>query len=92
LQILSITNKELKRINECRNLDEPTKKLAILNVIEKSMPMMQLSRITGIYYSKIQKMKKGQEGKVIGITHYKQMCLKYLTPLFQDCNINYSLV
>lgn len=45
--------------------------LAILKMIDKGVPMMQLSRITGIYYSKIQKMKKGQAGKVIGLTYYK---------------------
>lgn len=32
--------------------------------------MMQLSRVTNIYYNKIQKLKKGQEGKIIGLTYY----------------------
>jgi len=68
-ELLKIT--KAKRINEFRNLDEPIKMLAVLKMIDKGVPMMQLSRITGIYYSKIQKMKKGQEGKVIGLTYYK---------------------
>ncbi len=31
---------------------------------------MQLSRVTNIYYNKIQKLKKGQEGKIIGLAYY----------------------
>ena len=51
-------------------MEEPMNMLVILKLIDKGIPMMQLSRITGIYYSKIQKLKKGQEGKVVGLTYY----------------------
>ena len=37
---------------------------------KKGISMMQLSRVTNIYYNKIQKLKKGQEGKIIGLTYY----------------------
>lgn len=57
-------------MNEFKNLDEPTKMLAILKMIDQGISMMQLSRVTNIYYSKIQKLKKGQEGKIIGLTYY----------------------
>ena len=67
-ELLKLTN--VKKMNEFRNLDEPTKMLTILKMIDQGISMMQLSRVTNIYYSKIQKLKKGQEGKIIGLTYY----------------------
>lgn len=45
--------------------------LAILKMIDDGISMMQISRVSGIYYSKIQKLKKDQDGKVAGLTYYK---------------------
>ena len=67
-ELLKVAN--VKKVNEFRNMEEPIKMIVILKLIDKGIPMMQLSRITGIYYSKIQKLKKGQEGKVVGLTYY----------------------
>ncbi len=61
---------KLKKINDFRKLDEPVKMIMILKMIDRGIPMMQLSRITGIYYSKIQKLKKGQNGKIVGLTYF----------------------
>ena len=62
-----------RRISEYRNMEEPIKMLSILKLIDEGISMMQLSRVTGVYYSKIQKLKKGQEGKIVGLTYYNQM-------------------
>ena len=59
-----------RRISEYRNMEEPIKMLSILKLIDEGISMMQLSRVTGVYYSKIQKLKKGQEGKIVGLTYY----------------------
>ena len=45
--------------------------LAALKMIDDGVTMMQISRVSGIYYHKIQKLKKGQDGKVTGLTYYK---------------------
>ena len=59
-----------RRISEYRNMEEPIKMLSILKLIDEGISMMQLSRVTGVNYSKIQKLKKGQEGKIVGLTYY----------------------
>lgn len=49
-ELLKLTN--VKKMNEFRNLDKPTKMLTILKMIDQGISMMQLSRVTNIYYSK----------------------------------------
>ena len=51
-------------------MEEPIKMLSILKLIDEGISMMQLSRVTGVYYCKIQKLKKGQERKIVGLTYY----------------------
>ena len=46
-------------------MEEPIKMLSILKLIDEGISMMQLSRVT-----KIQKLKKGQERKIVGLTYY----------------------
>lgn len=60
-----------KNLKEFNFLEEPLKMIAILKMIDDGILMMQISRVSGVYYSKIQKLKKGQEGKVAGLTYYK---------------------
>ena len=45
--------------------------LAALKMIDDGVTMMQISRVSGVYYSKIQKLKKGQDGKVEGLMYYR---------------------
>lgn len=54
---------------------EAEKVVAILKLIDYSIPMMQLARVSGIYYNKIQKLRVGKVGETISLT-YKQndMC------------------
>lgn len=39
-------------------------------MMHKKSKEIQLSRVTGVCYSKIQKLKKGQEGKIVELTYY----------------------
>ena len=53
---------------------EEEKVVAILNLINYSIPLMQLSRVTGFYYNKLQKLRIGKDGNTVSLT-YK---IKYL--------------
>lgn len=41
----------------------------IIKLLDYSIPLMQLSRITGIYYNKLQKLILDKEGKVVSLTY-----------------------
>ena len=40
-----------------------------MKLIDISIPLMQLSRVSGIYYNKIQRLRIGKEGKTVSLTH-----------------------
>lgn len=47
---------------------EAEKMYYVIKLIDFSIPLMQLSRVTGIYYNKLQKLRAGKEGNVISLT------------------------
>ena len=46
---------------------EEEKVVAILNLIDYSIPLMQLSRVTGFYYNKLQKLRIGKDGNTVSL-------------------------
>lgn len=48
---------------------EAEKVLAVLKLLDFSIPMMQLARVSGIYYNKIQKLRIGKVGETISLTY-----------------------
>ncbi|MBR1454441.1 MAG: transposase [Lachnospiraceae bacterium] len=48
---------------------EEEKVIAILNLIDCSIPLMQLSRVTGFYYNKLQKLRIGKDGNTVSLTY-----------------------
>ena len=48
---------------------EEEKVIAILNLIDYSIPLMQLSRVTGFYYNKLQKLRIGKDGNTVSLTY-----------------------
>lgn len=70
LEIL-LKHSKCKNLKEFNYIEEPLKMMAALKMIDNGISMMQISRVSGVYYSKIQKLKKGQDGKVTGLTYYK---------------------
>ena len=48
---------------------ETEKIVAIMKLIDISIPLMQLSRVSGMYYNKIQKLRLGKEGKTVSLTY-----------------------
>lgn len=63
-KIMGIKNKK-----EYLQLSDAEKIVNILKLIDLSIPLMQLSRVTGIYYNKLQKLRIGKEGKVVSLTY-----------------------
>ena len=49
--------------------NEEEKVIAILNLIDYSIPLMQLSRVTGFYYNKLQKLRIGKDGNAVSLTY-----------------------
>ena len=48
---------------------EAEKAFAVLKLLDFSIPMMQLARVSGIYYNKIQKLRIGKVGETISLTY-----------------------
>ena len=48
---------------------EEEKVIAMLNLIDYSIPLMQLSRVTGFYYNKLQKLMIGKDGNTVSLTY-----------------------
>lgn len=48
---------------------EAEKAIAILKLLDYSIPMMQIARVSGIYYNKIQKLRIGKDGETISLTY-----------------------
>ena len=48
---------------------EEEKVIAILNLIDYSIPLMQLSRVTGFYCNKLQKLRIGKDGNTVSLTY-----------------------
>ena len=54
---------------EFENLTEAEKCYHILKLLDYGIPIVQLSRISGLSYGKIQRIKKGAVGKVTNLTY-----------------------
>ena len=48
---------------------EEEKVIAILNLIDYSIPLMQPSRVTGFYYNKLQKLRIGKDENTVSLTY-----------------------
>lgn len=59
----------VKNKKEYLQKDEAEKMYYILKLIDISIPLMQLARVTGIYYNKLQKLRLGKEGDVVSLTY-----------------------
>ena len=51
---------------------EAEKVVAIMKLIDISIPLMQLSRVSGLYYNKLQKLRLGKEGKTVSLTYKRK--------------------
>lgn len=71
-EVLSILYKyaKVKTQKEYNALDEAVKMHGILKMIDNGGKIRQLSRVSGISYSKIQRLKRGEEGKVVNLTYF----------------------
>lgn len=63
---------KVKGKNEYLQKTEAEKVVAILKLIDYSIPMMQLARISGLYYNKIQKLRIGKVGETISLTYKRK--------------------
>ena len=63
-KIINVKNKK-----EYIEKSEAEKAVAVMKLIDISIPLMQLSRVSGIYYNKIQKLRIGKEGKTVSLTY-----------------------
>lgn len=48
---------------------EPEKIYYALKLVDMSIPMRQIVRVSGIYYNKIQKLSRAKDGKVVSLTY-----------------------
>lgn len=69
LQKILFSLVKVKNVKEYDKLDAGTKIYGALKLIDMYVPLRQISRVTGIYYSKLQKMRLGVEGKVVNLTY-----------------------
>lgn len=58
-------------IRDYDKLDDAHKVYGALKLIDMYVPLRQISRVTGIYYNKLQKLRLGVEGKVDSLTYMK---------------------
>ena len=63
-KIVNVKNKK-----EFLKKTEAEKVIGILKLLDISVPMKQLSRVSGIYYNKIQKLRIGKIGKTVSLTY-----------------------
>lgn len=70
-EILKLLYKSMgiKSKQEYLQKSEAEKIYHILKLIDFSIPLKQLSRVTGIYYNKLQKLRIGKEGKTVMLTY-----------------------
>lgn len=73
---MQIINTKLiyKRLDKKEYLEksEAEKVVAIMKLIDISIPLMQLSRVSGLYYNKLQKLRLGKEGKTVSLTYKRK--------------------
>lgn len=60
---------KIKNKKEYLKLEEPIIAVNVIKLIDMGIPLMQLSRVTGFCYSKIQRLRIGKDGKVISLTY-----------------------
>ena len=59
----------VKNKKEYLEKSEAEKAVAVMKLIDISIPLVQLSRVSGIYYNKIQKLRIGKVGKTVSLTY-----------------------
>lgn len=59
----------VNRKKEYLHKSEAEKVFAVLKLIDLSIPLLQLSRVTGFYYNKLQSMRVGKIGNVTKLTY-----------------------
>lgn len=62
----------VKNNKEFQHLDEAKKCYYILKLLDYGIPILKLSRVSGLTYGKIQRIKKGTIGNVKSLTYYKK--------------------
>ena len=63
---------KVKNKKEYLEKSEAEKVVAIMKLIDISIPLMQLSRVSGLYYNKLQKLRLGKEGKTVSLTYKRK--------------------
>lgn len=63
---------KVKNKKEYLEKSEAEKVVAIMKLIDISIPLMQISRVSGLYYNKLQKLRLGKEGKTVSLTYKRK--------------------
>lgn len=60
---------KVSKLQEYDKLSDASKAYGALKLIDMYVPLRQISRVTGVYYNRLQKLRLGVEGKVASLTY-----------------------